>query len=254
MKGEPRSARNLLAATLAGLPHRDRDYLLSSAPAVPVLFNRILDPTWLDTQIGLQANWWPTVDRPVLATTWWYSVSQVFLTPMIVSLLVTGRALSARPDDVQLHRLRDGRVLTAASTAVARGADPVAAAATGLRDSLEMAIPAVARAGAGRERPLWALATDSLANRALWAGRACGEVDRATSLAAKLVELVGAPMPAPRFVDVDRHQPGEGQVRFVRRGSCCLVYLEPGVAKCASCPRLAPEFRADQLRSAADSF
>lgn len=260
------AADELLAGTVAALPDRDHGYLLPTAVPLSVPFARVQDADWLNTQIGLQARRWPTVERRVLATLWWYSVSQVFLTPTVASLFVTGRALSPGPNDVQLHWLPDGRVFTARSTAVlgagagtgAHGSQEsntgatLEAVAAALRDSFEIAIPAVAEAGARRERPLWAIGTDSLANRLLWVGRARGEVDRATSLAGELAELIGAPMPAPRFVDVVRRPPRAGRARFVRRGSCCLVYLEPGQPKCASCPRLAAPDRSAALAAAAD--
>lgn len=252
MEPGPASADAILAATLAGLPPAEHSYLIPAGRPLPVRLARVGDAEWLDTQIGLQARRWPTVDRRVLATLWWYSVSQVLLTPTLASMFVTGRALSPRPADVELHCLPDGRILTAASADVLHGDDPVALVAAAVRDTLEITIPAIARAGARREPPLWALATDSLANRLLWVGRACGDVQRATALAAQLVDLIGAPMPAPRYVDIDRRPPRTGRARFVRRGSCCLIYLEPGEAKCVSCPRLTPGSRHELLTKAAD--
>lgn len=251
------AAAALLARTLAGLPRDQHSMLVSSgqpqpAPFDRASFERVQDVEWLEYQLDLQARRWPSVDRRVLATLWWYSVSQVFLTPTLASLFVTGSALSPRPADVELHCLPDGRILTARSTAVLRGPDVMESVAAALRDSFGMAIPAVADAGATRERPLWALATDSLANRLLWLGRASGAVDHSTALAASLVQLIGSPMPAPRYVDVARPAPRAGTVRFVRRGSCCLVYLEQGEAKCASCPRMSPDSREALLRAAAD--
>jgi len=237
---------------LAGLPPAERSYLIPVGRPIPVRLARVGDAEWLDTQIGLQTQRWPTVDRRVLATLWWYSVSQVMLTPTLASMFVTGQALSPLPVDVGLHCLPDGRILTAESTAVLHGGNPVALVATAVRDTLEIAIPAIARAGANRQPPLWALATDSLANRLLWVGRACADVERATALAATLVNLIGAPMPAPRYVDIGRRPPRTGQARFVRRGSCCLIYLEPSEAKCASCPRLTPATRRELLTTAAD--
>lgn len=250
------AADEVLADTVAGLPWNERSYLaparlLGDARTVGVSLARVQEAEWLEAQIDLQALRWPTVDARVRTTLWWYSVSHVFLTPTIASLFVTGRALSPRPNDLRLHVLPDGRILTARSAAVLDDDDPVKAAATALRDSLDVLIPAVARAGAIREPPLWALATDSLANRLLWVGRARGEVDRAAALAARLAELVGWPLPAPRFVDVARQPPRPGHARFVRRASCCLIYLEPGTPKCASCPRLAPAERTALLRRAA---
>ncbi len=246
------AADELLASTAGGLPREEHGYLLPTGAPIPISFARVDDSEWLDAQIGLQAQRWPSVDRRVLATLWWYSVSQVFLTPTVAALFVTGQALSPRTADVELHWLPDGRVFTAGSLAVLDGGNDVRSVAAALRESFELAIPAVARAGARRERPLWAIATDSLANRLLWVGRARGEVDRATELTVTLTELIGPPMPAPRYVDVERRPPRKGRVRFVRRGSCCLVYLEPNEAKCASCPRLSPISRESLLRTAAD--
>ncbi len=262
------AADALLDQTVAGLPDEEHCYLLPAGKPSAVPFARVQDADWLNIQIDLQARRWPTVERRVLATLWWYSVSQVLLTPTVASLFVTGRALSPRPADVELHWLPDGRVFTARSTAVleagtgagtgTRGsqenntAATLEAVAAALRGSFEIAFPAIARAGARRERPLWAIGTDSLANRLLWVGRARGEVDRATSVAGALARMVGPPMPAPRYVDLDRRPPRTGQARFVRRGSCCLVYLEPGQPKCASCPRLAAADRTAALRAAAN--
>lgn len=246
------AAGEVLDETLAGLPASEHGYLRPGRRAHPIPMKQVADPDWLDTQVGLQAARWPSVDRRVLATLWWYSISQVFLTPTLASLFVTGRALSPRPADVGLHVQPDGRVFTAESAAVLGPSDSIEAVAGALRQSFEFAIPAVAKAGARRERPLWAIASDSLANRMLWLGRAVGESDRATTMAASLAELIGAPLPLPRYVDVERHLARTGQARFVRRSSCCLIYFEPGEPKCASCPRLTPATRAALLRKAAD--
>jgi len=246
------AAAAVLCATVAGLPPAEHGYLIPTGNPASVPLARVADAEWLGTQIALQIRRWRNVDRRVLATLWWYSVSQVWLTPTLASLFVTGRALSPAPADVELHCLSDGRIFTARSTAVLHGEDLVAVVAAAVRETLELAIPAIARAGAKREAPLWAITTDSLANRLLWVGRACGDVDRATALALTLAEAIGAPLPAPRYVDVDRGRPGTGQARFVRRASCCLVYLEAGEAKCASCPRLTPDRRYALLTTATD--
>jgi ferric iron reductase protein FhuF len=87
-----------------------------------------------------------------------------------------------------------------------------------------------------RQRPLWAIATDSLANRLLALGRAAGDVAGATRLAAPLAEAMGSPLPRPRYVDVRG-------TRFTRRASCCLLYRIPHQPLCTSCPRRPPEER-----------
>ena len=56
-----------------------------------------------------------------------------------------------------------------------------------------------------RERPLWAIATDSLANQLLTLGRALGDVaarDRAGRH--RWPRRSAPPLPAPRYVDVGR--------------------------------------------------
>jgi ferric iron reductase protein FhuF len=77
------------------------------------------------------------------------------------------------------------------------------------------------------------IATDSIANRLLAVGQAVGDVGRATALAGPLAAAIGAPLPAPRYVDV------RGR-RYTRRASCCLLFRVPGEPLCTSCPRRPP--------------
>ena len=95
-----------------------------------------------------------------------------------------------------------------------------------------------------RERPLWAIAVDSIANRLLALGRAVGDVPGATALAGPLAAAIGAPLPAPRYEDV-------GGARFTRRASCCLLWRVPGEPLCTSCPRRRPAERRILLEDAA---
>lgn len=170
-----------------------------------------------------------TADRRVLATTWWYSASTVLLAPPLAGL-VTGRPLSARLEDLTVSVRPDG--LPAAAVAAAPGGDP----GEELRTTLAALVAAVAAAGRMRERPLWGIATDSLATVLLALGRALGDVPGATAHAAPLGAAIGTPLPAPRYVDVSG-------ARFVRRASCCLVVLLPGGSLCTSCPRRLPAER-----------
>jgi ferric iron reductase protein FhuF len=61
-------------------------------------------------------------------------------------------------------------------------------------------------------------------------------VAAATALAGPLAAAVGAPLPAPRYVDVSG-------ARFTRRASCCLLYRLPHEPLCTSCPRRPPAER-----------
>ncbi|CAM3566047.1 (2Fe-2S)-binding protein [Tsukamurella ocularis] len=95
-------------------------------------------------------------------------------------------------------------------------------------------IPALAAESGASLRSLWAIATDSIALASLDA------VD-ARAVADGLLRACDPDAPPARFEEV----PGRGTV--VRRGSCCLLYLCPGMSKCLSCPRQTPEERRARL-------
>jgi ferric iron reductase protein FhuF len=209
-----------------------------AAPALPAA--RLADAGWTADLLALRAPQQRTTDRRVLATVWWYSASAVLVTPPLAGL-ATGAPLSARLTDLALSVTGDG--LPVAAVATGAGGD----LATDLGTTLAAVIDAVAEAGRMRTRPLWAIATDSVANRLLDLGRALRDVLAVTALAAPLAEAVGAPLPVPRYEDV-------GGARFVRRASCCLVYRLPYGSLCTSCPRRPPDERAALLREAARRF
>jgi hypothetical protein len=98
-----------------------------------------------------------------------------------------------------------------------------------------------------RERPLWAIATDSIANQLLALGRALGDVPAATAHAGPLAAAIGSPLPVPRYVDV-------AGARFTRRASCCLIEELPSGVRCTSCPRRGPAERHALLEQAARWF
>jgi hypothetical protein len=178
-----------------------------------------------------------TGGRRVQATVWWYSASTVLLTPSLAGL-VTGRPLSGRLEDTVVALLPGGHPIAAESRA------PTGDPAGDLREALAAVIAAVADAGRMRERPLWAIATDSLANQLLALGRALGDVPAVTALAAPLAAAIGSPLPTPRYVDV-------GRSRYTRRASCCLLVEVPGQQMCTSCPRRPPAERRALLERAA---
>jgi hypothetical protein len=194
---------------------------LITAPAAA-----IADPSWLAEQLGQCARRF-RVDARTASVLWWYSASSVLLGPTAESYVRGGRVASPAPAAMTLFLHPDGRVLDARSSAfVARAEVPEHVA-----DLVATCVEAVAGASA---RALWAIATDSLANRVLWAG---GTEKDAVALAAD------ERFPRPRIVEI------AGQ-SVVRRVSCCLVYESPGQQKCVSCPRQRPDDRLRRLRAA----
>ncbi|MGY1802827.1 (2Fe-2S)-binding protein [Blastococcus sp. SYSU D00922] len=215
-------AERLQDAVTAQVPGAAALGLVAPASAVLVPGATLADAGWTARQVRGAA------DARVAATVWWYSLSSVLLTPPLAGL-VAGSPLSARLEDLSVA-FSAGRPVAAVSGG--RGGD----LAADLRDSLAAVVTAVADAGGMRARPLWAIATDSLANRLLVLGQATGDVGRTTGLAAPLAAAVGPPLPVPRYEDV-------GGRRFVRRASCCLLDRMPGMPTCTSCPNRAPEER-----------
>ena len=214
--------------------------LVPPPSAEEVAATALADPIWTGEVLARRGRAARSTDSRVLATVWWYSVSTVLLTPPLAGL-VAGVPLSGRLEDITVSLLPGLQPIAA----VARAGD---GDRTGnLRTSLAAVIAAVAEAGRMRERPLWAIATDSLANRLLALGRAVGDVPAVTALAAPLAAAIGAPLPVPRYVDV-------GGARFSRRASCCLMVELPGGTLCASCPRRPPADRLVQLERAARWF
>ncbi|TDP97394.1 (2Fe-2S)-binding protein [Labedaea rhizosphaerae] len=192
----------------------------------------VTDDAWLSAQLAATGTLYRTGDQEVRGVLWWYSVSSVLLGACVDPLVRTGVAVDPGPAHCTLYVHPDGRVLDARSTRVA--GDGVTVLGPLLADALGVAIDAVARLSGARARALWAIATDSLANRMLWAGAS-------EALTSELARAVGPALPAPRWVEV-------GGRTVVRRASCCLIYLTPGNAKCASCPRQRPEERRRRLQ------
>ncbi|WP_299955269.1 (2Fe-2S)-binding protein [uncultured Modestobacter sp.] len=231
------------AAVAARVPGAAALGLLAPPGAVVVPALRLADPEWTAQVLTARAARQRTADRRVLATLWWYSASSVLLTPVLAGL-ATGVRLSAELADTRLHLLGGGTPV-AATTRAGQG-DLVPE----LRTALAAVVSAVAEAGDMRERPLWAIATDSLANRLLAVGRAVGDVEAVTALAAPLAAAIGTPLPGPRYVDVSA--PAGRTVRFTRRASCCLLWQVPHEVVCTSCPRRDPVQRQVLLEDLAE--
>jgi hypothetical protein len=181
----------------------------------------VTDPAWLSAQLSLSTRRYPLGDRATLGVLWWYSASTVLLGPF-----VDGKdpALEA----ITLLLEPDGRVLDARSSAFSGSRAPR------VREMLTTAISSIAKVSGARPRQLWAITTDSLANRLLWAGH--------TSSATDIAADIGPELPRPRYVEVNGRE-------FVRRGSCCLIYQGTSTAKCTSCPRQTPEARLERLKA-----
>jgi hypothetical protein len=228
----------LQSAVAARIPGAASLGLVPPPSARLVPGTRLTDPAWVATAIAGRAPA-RTAGR-VPATVWWYSVSAVLVTPALAGL-VTGIGLTGRLADTALAFRSDGLPVAA----VARtGTDDVAAE---LRETLAAVVATVAEAGRTAERPLWAIATDSIANQLLALGRALGDVSATTAHAVPLAHAIGAPLPVPRYVDV-------AGARFTHRASCCLMVELPGGSLCTSCPRRPPEERAALLEQAARWF
>lgn len=230
MTGAP---EHVLAQTLSWLPPAERAAFLLAPGATRVPVTRALDPVWLDEQVAGSARVWHTDDRRALATIWWYSVSMWLQMPSLASWLVTGVPLSPALPDLTLHR-RGDLFEGATSTAVLAGPAELASA---LGAALDGVIGVLAEVGGVRPAPLWAVASDSTANALLRIGNATGQVRRATELAVDLGRLVVPPMPVPVFIRAARSD------TRVRRASCCLLHLAPGLPMCRSCPKLGPAGR-----------
>ncbi|MEV0073432.1 MULTISPECIES: (2Fe-2S)-binding protein [unclassified Amycolatopsis] len=189
----------------------------------------LADATWVRARIGGAAKLYGCAAPEVIGTIWWYSLSSVLVAPTMESLAAGGEVLDPSLDAVELDIVPDGRFLGARSTRALSG--PLGPA---LGAALNTAITTIASVTGARARALGAIATDSIANRLLWAS--------APQLAADVVASTGLDLPAPRYVSV-------GRTQAVKRASCCLIY-EVGNPKCVSCPRQTPEERDARLRAA----
>ncbi|GAA1655241.1 (2Fe-2S)-binding protein [Fodinicola feengrottensis] len=200
------------------------------------------DPAWLDQQIAAAASTYRTADARVAGTMWWYAASWAMLAGPLATLLATGYPVDPALDATFLH-VRPGGLVSATHSVRTLEKDDLPAA---LRELFQDVITAICEVTKQRDRPLWAIAADSLATQALAAGTAVGDIARGSQVAVEIASAIGDPLPQPRFVDIP-YKNHESCQRFVHRTSCCLIYLVPGNALCTSCPRRSAQDRAARL-------
>ncbi|MGW5052175.1 (2Fe-2S)-binding protein [Actinokineospora sp. NPDC004072] len=182
------------------------------------------DPAWVASRMAASRGRYPGADARVLGTLWWYEASSALVGPVVETAVAGGPVADA--GSMVLAVTPDGRVADAQARTTC--ADP----GPRLRSVLAAGIAAVASVSGAAARSLWAIATDSVGNRTLWAG---GTPAHAVGVAA----AVGSDLPVPRFVVA-------GGRLVVRRASCCLIY-RAGESKCVSCPRQPPAERTRRL-------
>lgn len=192
----------------------------------------------LEDVLKRAAQRWPDVTPAVLATLWWYGSSSTLATVLTAQLAVTGRCVDLAHESA---RVTVGETGTVASSTAAVTVDETRAGASfadavdGMVEAVRRRVPSVSGAS------LWAIASDSVANRALDVASALDRIDDAPRWAALLTgERRRHPFPTPRYVDVTVN--GRSR-RFLRRSSCCRV-VDAGEDLCTSCPRRTPTDRA----------
>src|SRR5699024_2218695 len=194
----------------------------------------LADPRWLSDRIEDTGRRCAHGDRRVNGTLWWYSASSTLVAPPLTMLLTEGAAPDPRPEHLEVSLQPNGYLRAARS---ARLLTSAAEFADALRQAHEEVIAALAEVSGASPPALWAIASDSIGNRALEAGRAGGNRERAGALA----PARPAPPPRPvRYVDVGGPRRSR---RCLRRGSLCLFWAAPAGEKRASCPLRAPADR-----------
>ncbi len=234
-----RAPAAIQAATLAAVPDAAR-FLLARPGDTELPATVIQDPGWLAEQIRLRGQIWGIGDRRTLATLWWYSASTMLVTPGVLAMATHGTYLSPRLEHTVIHHQPSSRFSGSHAIRALPGDDPGAFAAQ-LRSTLGTVIGMLAPY-VPRSRPLWAIASDAIAGRFLWAGNRTGRPGQAASSATGVVTAIGGPMPLPRYVTPPREPQGAttempAQLR-IRRNSCCMLYRVPRQPPCSDCPRL----------------
>jgi len=243
-EGSP-GAQRVLREMLDVLPD---DHLVLRAPAVEIPAVLARDESWLREQIRLRGKIWRIDDPFVLGTLWWYSASNWLVMPTVTSWFTTGRALSARLEDLLLFHQPDSRI--PGSRSLRLGPSSPEQIGDELRESLADVVTVLAAMIGKGERRLWSFVVDAIAGRMLWAAAATGRAAEVQQKAGELVAVIGQGLPQPRMTSVEKEVDGAGTVHHhVRRGSCCLLYQVPDENKCSNCPRQLPEVRLARLAS-----
>lgn len=223
------------------------------APALAVPFapsgtehrgSSLADPQWLAARVTDTARRWGGADDRVSGTLWWYSASSVLIGAALGVRLATGFWLDPDPACATVYVDGHGMLLATRPSGIVREGGATEQVGGAWRRALTSIVDPLAQvSGAGRAS-LWAIASDSLANRALEVGRVLGDPAAGREVALVLAESVGSALPAPRFVEVG----GSAGLRlFCRRNSCCLIDQTGLAERCVSCPRRHPDDRARLL-------
>jgi ferric iron reductase protein FhuF len=219
---------------IAALPGAS-EFLLVRPGDTEVRATALHEPAWVAEQLRLRGEQWRVDDIRTLATLWWFNASVALMHPSVLSIAAGGPLLSPRLEHVVLH-VRDGGRLSGSHSDEAMPGRDLNAFAAALQDMLATAIEQL-RPFVPRVRPLWAIATDSFAERLAWAGQRTGRSSELAQIAMRIVRAVGDPMPLPRFVEDEWGPAGR---MLARRISCCLLYRVPRESACANCPRRGP--------------
>jgi len=198
------------------------------------------DRQWLADRVADTGRRWTCTDDRVNGTLWWYSASSTLAYIAVATAMVTGEAADPGVENASCFLRPDGYLGGVRSERVI-AVDRLPAS---LASTFGGVVDALSAVSGARRQSLWAIATDSIANRSLDVGAALGDRALGSEFGAWLVREMASPMPRPRFVEV-------GGRTFTQRCSCCLLYLTGGADKCVSCPRLTPADRLRGLEAAA---
>ena len=240
------------------------DFARTIEHAPQVLPGSVLtDPRWLARRVADTGRRWNHDDARVNGTLWWYSASSSLVAAPLAMLATAGVAPDPRLERLTVSLQPNGYLKAARSDRLLGSVDEFADAVVEAHSEV---IAVLSEVSGATPRALWAIATDSIGNRALEAGRAVlADTDSSAGrAAAEAVAASGAdlgselaravcrpPLLPVRYVDVDGP---ERSRRFVRRSSCCLIYVATDGDKCVSCPRRNPEDRREQLRLRAQMY